>query len=71
MTNPSPCTQDCARRCAGCAVTCPEWAVYTARRDADYAKRAAKCRDAGYTVAGQNNVRQQDRLKRNGRRHWK
>lgn len=30
---------DCPRRCAGCAVDCPDWAKYVAERDAEYQKR--------------------------------
>ena len=32
----NPCGQDCARRKAGCAVGCKDWADYVAARDAFY-----------------------------------
>lgn len=31
-----PCGRDCARRAAGCAVTCPDWPKYVKERDAYY-----------------------------------
>ena len=30
---------DCPKRCAGCAVNCPEWAAYVKERDAEYERR--------------------------------
>lgn len=30
---------DCPKRCAGCAVNCPEWATYEKERNAEYERR--------------------------------
>lgn len=30
---------DCPKRCAGCAVNCPDWAKYVEERNAEYARR--------------------------------
>ena len=30
---------DCPKRCAGCAVNCPEWAAYVKERDKEYEHR--------------------------------
>lgn len=30
---------DCPKRCAGCAVSCPDWAAYVKERDAEYERR--------------------------------
>lgn len=71
MRNPSPCTQDCERRGAGCAVTCPEWAKYVAKRDADYAKRAEKCVNGLFTPGGVSTTKRHTKDKTRGRVHWK
>lgn len=30
---------DCPKRCAGCAVNCPEWAKYVEERNEEYRRR--------------------------------
>ena len=65
----SPCfdeknRQDCPRRHAGCAATCPEWAEYEKQRNAEYAKAEARNK-AQYAYA---DVREQrSKLYRNHR----
>lgn len=30
---------DCPKRCTGCHINCPQWAIYVDRRDEEYKKR--------------------------------
>lgn len=71
MRDPSPCTRECTRRSAGCAVTCPDWAAYTARRDAEYAARVERCNNLMKTCGGESNIRIVRADAKRGRRHWK
>ena len=34
-----PCMRDCPDRKAGCAISCPKWAEYIKKREAEYSRR--------------------------------
>lgn len=66
-----PCTRDCARRAAGCRLTCPEWAKYEAIKQAEYAERERRMAEselrAAPTAAHQSRLKKRERDKREGR----
>ena len=43
---------DCPRRCAGCAINCPDWAEYVKERDARYKAEAAEREQQSLQVEG-------------------
>lgn len=43
---------DCPRRCAGCAINCPDWAEYVKKRAERYKAEAAEREQQGLQVEG-------------------
>lgn len=53
-----PCDRNCPRRAAGCAVSCPDWAEYLKRREADYQNRMERQRVKEAMQDGYNRLAQ-------------
>lgn len=66
-----PCVKDCADRCAGCHASCEKYLAYERKKQAEYAERARES-DLNYNTPARNALyREEDRMRRAGRRHQK
>lgn len=63
----NPCTPDCPKRCAGCAIGCPERAEFVARRQEVYAARQKNAQQPRSTNGHLQSLRRQQMNKKDAR----
>ena len=63
----NPCTPDCPKRGAGCAIGCAEWAAFVAKRQEVYAARAKNAETPRTTTGHLQSLRRQQMNKKDAR----